>query len=110
MPGNPRAIVIEAERKFPVRIVVKLPSNGFGQRYNAISDWLDENCGIAGWQFAPSGRRGMGEEAIAVYLNGPACAVAFVARWLMPGDLPGFYRVREDDPPRRVPLPAHKTP
>ena len=46
---------------------------------------------------------------LTVYVNTPTRAVAFVARWLVSGDPPGFYQVREDEPPRRVPAP-HKTP
>jgi hypothetical protein len=30
MPGNPRAIVAEAELKFPVRIVIRVPEAGIG--------------------------------------------------------------------------------
>jgi len=57
---------------------------------------------------APTGRReAMGEDAVAVYLNTPTCAVAFVARWLTPGDPSGFYQLREDEPARRVPMKAH---
>jgi hypothetical protein len=47
MPGNPRAIVAEAERQFPVRIVIKVPPNGIGTRYTPMTEWLDENCGAA---------------------------------------------------------------
>jgi hypothetical protein len=42
MPGNPRAIVADAERQFPVRIVIKVPSGGIGQRYVPFTEWLDE--------------------------------------------------------------------
>jgi hypothetical protein len=31
MPGNPRAIIEEAELRFPVRIVVKVPEGGIPQ-------------------------------------------------------------------------------
>jgi hypothetical protein len=34
-------------------------------------------------------------DALAVYVNTPACALAFVERWLVPGnDPPGFYELR----------------
>lgn len=36
MPGNQRAIVAEAELKFPVRIVIKVPGDGIGTRYKPI--------------------------------------------------------------------------
>jgi hypothetical protein len=110
MPGNPRAIRQEAEQQFPVRIIIRTPGGGIGQRYKAMTDWLDENCGINGWAFAPSGMRSVVNDAFAVYVSNPTCAVAFVARWLVPGDPPGFYELREDEPPRRVPIRAHSTP
>jgi hypothetical protein len=37
-------------------------------------------------------------DAVAVYVSNPTCAAAFVARWCVPGDPPGFYRVRDDEP------------
>jgi hypothetical protein len=110
MPGNPRAIVADAERQFPVRIAVRVPPGGFGQRYSAMRDWLDENCRVGGWSIAPTGTRGVLNDAIAVYMSGPACAVAFVARWCVPGDPPGFYAMRTDEPPRRVPREPHSWP
>jgi hypothetical protein len=30
MPGNPRAIIGEAERQFPIRIAIKVPEAGIG--------------------------------------------------------------------------------
>jgi hypothetical protein len=110
MPGNPRAIIAEAEQRFPVRIVIRVPEGGIGTRYMPMTDWLDENCGIRGWSITPAGTRGIANDAVAVYMNGPTCAVAFVARWLTPGDPPGFYEFRQDEPERRVPAPHHKTP
>jgi hypothetical protein len=98
MPGNPRAIITEAEHRFP------------GTHYGPMTEWLDENCGLGGWSITPAGTRGVLNDAIAVYVNGPTCAVAYVARWCVPGDPPGFYEFREDEPERRVPAPHHKTP
>jgi len=100
----------DAERRFPVRIAVKLPAGGIGQRYKAMTDWLDDNCGIDGWSMAPAGMRGVVNDAVAVYVNTPTCAVAFVARWCVTGDPPGFYDLREQEPAQRVPTPFHKTP
>lgn len=74
MPGNPRAIVAEAERRYPVRIAVKVPSGGIGRRYTAMMEWLDENCGVDGWSITPSGTRGVLIDAIAVYVSTPTCA------------------------------------
>lgn len=73
-------------------------------------DWLDEHCGIDGWSIASAGTRGVGNDSVAVYVNTPTCAVAFVARWLVPGDPPGFCDLRQDNPARRVPTPHHSTP
>jgi hypothetical protein len=75
MPGNPRAIIADAERQFQVRIAARVPSDGIGQRYTAMRDWLDENCGVGGWSIAPAGTRGALNDAIAVYINGPTCGL-----------------------------------
>jgi hypothetical protein len=82
MPGNLKAIVADAERRFPVRLVVKVPEGGLGTRYVPMVDWLDEHCGIDGWSITPAGMRGLLNDALAVYVNTPACALAFVDRWL----------------------------
>jgi hypothetical protein len=41
---------------------------------------------------------------MAIYVNSPTCAVAIADRWLVPGNPPGFYQVREDEPPKGVPM------
>ena len=110
MPGNPRAIIAEAESRFPVRIAIRIPGSGIGSRYKPMSDWLDEQCGIKGWALTSAGTRGLLNDAVAIYGNSPTCAVAFVARWLVPGDPSGFYQLRDDEPPKRVPLAAHGSP
>ena len=110
MPGNPRAVIADAEQRFPVRIAIRVPGDGIGTRYATITEWLDENCGIGGWSITPAGTRGVLNDAIAIYMNGPTCAVAFVARWCVPGDPPRFYELRQDEPARRVPAPHHRTP
>jgi hypothetical protein len=110
MPGNPRAIIGEAERQFPIRIAIKVPEAGIGMRYLPITEWLDENCGIAGWSIAPAGTRGIANDAVAVFVSTPICAAAFIARWCVPSDPPGFYQLRDDEPERRVPGPGHSSP
>jgi hypothetical protein len=120
MPGNPRAIIAEAEQRFPVRIAIRVPPGGFGQRYAPMCRWLDENCSVGGWLIAPAGTRGIANDAVAVYLNGPTCAVGFVARWCrpkvvtpegcIPGDPPGFYALREDEPAQWEPSLGHFSP
>ena len=109
MPRNSRQIIAEAQSRFPIRIAIKVPRDGFGQRYTPMEDWLDEHCGLGGWSMTPAGIRGVINDAVAIYVSSPTCAVAFVARWCTdPED--GFYRMREDEPARRVPTPAHKSP
>jgi hypothetical protein len=44
MPGNPREMITMAERRFPVRVKIGVPSGGFGQRYTDMTSWLDANC------------------------------------------------------------------
>jgi hypothetical protein len=72
-----------------------------------MSDWLDDNCGVNGWAIGPARTRGIGNDAVAVYLNSPTCAVAFVARWCVPGNPPGLYEFREKG--RRVGSQASPT-
>jgi hypothetical protein len=79
-------------------------------RYGPMTEWLDENCGIHGWSITPAGTRGLANDAIAVYMNGPTCAVAFVARWCVLGDPLGFYALRDDEPERRTRGPGHSSP
>ena len=111
MPGNPRRqITAQAEERFPLRIVIRTPLGGFGQRYDAMMEWLDEHCGVDGWTIGPAGTRGVHNDAIAVYVGNPTCALAFIARWCVPGDPPGMYEFRQSDPPGRVPAAHHKTP
>jgi hypothetical protein len=108
MPGNPKAIVADAERRFPLRIVVKVPEGGIGTRYTPMVDWLDAHCGVDGWSITPAGTRGLRNDVLAVYVNTPACALVFVARWLVPGeDPPGIYELRPDDLAKRMPLKPH---
>jgi hypothetical protein len=109
MPGGLRAIVADAERRFPVRIAIKLPPGGTGQRYKPMTDWLDENCGIDDWSMAPAGMRGIVNDSVAVYISTPTCAVAFVARWCVAGDPSGFYDLRQQEPAQRIPASAHST-
>jgi hypothetical protein len=79
MPGKPCQIVAEAERQFPIRIIVKVPEGGIGARNTGITDWLDKNCGMRNWSLCPAGTRGILNDASAVYLNTLVCAVGFVA-------------------------------
>ena len=111
MPGNPRRqITDKAKEQFPLRIVIKTPPGGFGQRYTIMMDWLDEHCGVNGWAIGPAGSRGIFNDAIAVYVGNPTCALAFIARWCEAGNPPGLYDLRETEPARREPGKPHKSP
>jgi hypothetical protein len=111
MPGNPRRqITDKAEGRFPLRIVIRAPAAGFGRSYTAMMNWLDENCGIDAWSIGPAGSRGVRNDAISVYVGNPTCALAFIARWCVPGDPPGMYEFRQTDPEHREPAQHHKTP
>ena len=81
MPGNSREMITMAERRFPVRIRIGVPHGGLGQRHSQMTIWLDENCGADGWAMAPSGMRGVLNDAISVYFLDATIAGAFVARW-----------------------------
>jgi len=50
-------MIIEAERRFPVRIRLALPTGGLGERLDQMQTWLDQNAGTDGWAMTPSGIR-----------------------------------------------------
>ena len=106
-------MVSEAERRFPVRIKMAVPSGGFGTRLTDINAWLDANCGADGWAMTPAGLRGVVNDAVAIYFLDPANAAGFVARWCATSKVEianGAFQIREDEPKKRVPLKHHKTP
>jgi hypothetical protein len=41
MPGNPRGVITAAERRFPVRVRIGVPSGGLGQRLTQVTAWRD---------------------------------------------------------------------
>jgi hypothetical protein len=43
MVARTRQIITEASRRFPVRVRIAVPPDGFGQRLNRMRAWLDEN-------------------------------------------------------------------
>jgi hypothetical protein len=113
MPGNPRAAIIEAERRFAVRVRVAVPPAGFGERLNRMHAWLDDNCGADGWEITPAGMRGVVNDAIAIYFRDAALAAAFGARWCAPASAAmteGVLHIRGDEPVQRVATRPHKTP
>jgi hypothetical protein len=75
--GNPREMITMAERRFPVRIRIAVPSGGLGQRYARMTAWLDENCGADGWAMTPSGTRGVLNDAASIYFLDTTLAGAF---------------------------------
>jgi hypothetical protein len=81
MPGNPREMITSAERTFPVRIRIAVPSEGLGRGHAQITAWLDENCGADRWAMTPSGMRGVLNDAVSIYFADATLASAFVARW-----------------------------
>src|SRR6185437_14798146 len=104
MPGNPRDMIVSAERRFPVRIRIGVPTGGFGQRHAEMTAWLDENCGADGWAVTPSGTRGVLNDAISNYFADATLASAFVARWCVGARVEttgGVFQVREDEPAPR---------
>jgi hypothetical protein len=81
MAASSRLMITEAERRFPVRIKLALPSGGLGERLDQMHAWLDENCGADGWAMTPSGLRGVLNDAVAIYFLDATTAAGFVARW-----------------------------
>ena len=113
MPGNPREMILMAERRFPVRIRVGVPPGGFGQRYTQMTAWLDGNCGSDGWAMTPSGIRGVLNDAVSIYFADATLASAFVARWCVGARVEtagGVFQVREDEPAPRIGAGLHRTP
>ena len=113
MSSNPRDIIVSAERRFPVRIRVGVPPNGFGHRYAQMTTWLDENCGSDGWAMTPSGMRGVLNDAVSIYFLDATIASAFVARWCAGYKIEtaeGVFRVRADELVARSAASMHRTP
>ena len=113
MPGNRREMIAMAERRFPVRIRIAVPSDGLGRSHTQITAWLDENCGSDGWAMTPSGMRGVLNDAISLYFADATLASAFVARWCAATKVEtagGVFQVREAEPAPRVGAGLHRTP
>jgi hypothetical protein len=81
MAASSRLMMIEAERRFPVRIRIGVPLEGLGGRLDQMRTWLDGNCGADRWALTPSGMRGGLNDALSIYFLDPTLASAFVARW-----------------------------
>jgi hypothetical protein len=103
----------ETERRFPVRIRIAVPPEGLGRQLEIMSAWLDEMCGADGWAMAPAGLTGVLNDALALYFEDAAFAHAFVARFCCgyrPATIEGAFAFRDEAPPRRRSVTAHKTP
>jgi hypothetical protein len=113
MPGNPRELITTAERRFPVRIRVAVPPEGFGRRLTEITSWLDQSCGADGWAITTSGMRGVVNDALSIYFLDATLASAFVARWCAGYKVEaaeGVFKVRPDEPTPRLGAAMHRTP
>ena len=48
----------EAERRFPVRVMIAVPPKGLGSRLDQIIAWFDATCGADGWTSTHQAREG----------------------------------------------------
>ena len=76
MAASSRLMIVEAERRFPVRVRIALPIGGLGERLDQMQEWLDQNAGADGWAMTPSGIRGVVSDAVAVHFADVAIASA----------------------------------
>ena len=80
MAASSRLMLTEAERKFPARIKMAVPPDGLGRQLDDMMAWLDANCGVGNWAIAPAGRRGVVNDALAIFfgdVTGPRLVVRF---------------------------------
>jgi hypothetical protein len=113
IPASSKLMMIEAERRFPVRIRIGVPLEGLGGRLDQMRAWLDGNCGADGWALTPSGMRGVLNDALSIYFLDATLASAFVARWCAGSKVEtaeGVFRVRADEPTARIGAGLHRTP
>jgi hypothetical protein len=113
MAASSKLMMVEAERRFPVRIRIGVPPEGLGGRLDQMRAWLDGNCGADGWALMPSGMRGVLNDALSIYFLDPTLASAFVARWCAGYKVEaaeGVFRVRTDEPTPRIGTTTHRTP
>jgi hypothetical protein len=111
MAASSKLMIVEAERRFPCRIKLAMPTGGFGARLSELHSWLDENC-ADGWAMTPAGLRGVLNDAVAIYFQDATLAAAFVSRWCAgatPAIADGAFQVRADQPLPRISGKAHRT-
>ena len=95
----------DTERRFPVRIRIAVPATGLGTRLTQMHEWLDQNAGADGWATTPSAESSVLNDALSIHLMDATIASAFVARWCIghrADTADGLFRVREDEPSRRI--------
>ena len=113
MAASSKFMITEAERRFPVRVRLAIPTGGLGERLNQMHAWLDQNAGADGWAMTPSGIRTVINDAVAVYFADAEITSAFVARWCAghrAETVDGLFRVREDELAPRMGAAHHKAP
>jgi hypothetical protein len=117
MPGNPKQAQRDAERRFPVRVRIAVPPDGFGRQLVLMHAWLDETCGADGWSSAPAGLAGVLNDAVAFYFEDAAFAHAFVNRFCcgyrpveVDRSVDGAFSLRPDAPTPRRAAPGYRTP
>src|SRR5271165_2055734 len=57
-------MMVEAARRFLVRIRIGARPQGLGGRLDEKRAWLDGNCGTDGWALTPSGMRGVLNDSV----------------------------------------------
>ena len=50
MAASSKLMITEAERRFPCRIKLGVPPDGFAAKLTTLHAWVDENCGADGWR------------------------------------------------------------
>lgn len=68
----------EAERRFRIRVKVKIPTNGLGLRDREVWAWLREHVGEKNYAVTPELWLPFGD-AFAVHMDDPEKAAAFAA-------------------------------
>jgi hypothetical protein len=47
MAASAKPMIVDAERRFPCRIKLSIPTGGFGAQLTEMHSWLDENWAIS---------------------------------------------------------------
>ena len=62
-------------------VLVAVPPGGLGAQFPRMRAWLDAACGPETWSWAPAGRDGVVNDAIAFYFVQAGHAAAFIGRF-----------------------------